>query len=334
MSENKEIVTRSAKTFSTIARKKDSSLDVKRGDSFSIDPRQLYIVDGFNVREIDQAHVDSFKEAYMDGEYVPYIEVVLVDVLNTETNKTEQKAKVIDGHHRATALHQLIAEGKEVPFLITVIPFVGNDGDEIFRMITSSQGRPLLAMERAAAYLRLVNRGLSQTDIAKRCFDTQSNVSALLKLNEAPIELQNMINNQQISHSRVILLMRSFGADKALEAAKIEISDSEEEKAIESPDSFELKPENDPKKKKKARLKHITYSKDDVSKLDRIAFSLSLKSESKAGGLKVGDKIEIDQELLDLMNSLDKRRNEIDSHNSDVDRKLAELSALKDNDNQ
>lgn len=74
----------------------------KSSKQSQIDPALLVIEEGFNARPIDREHVDGFKVSYKSGAHVPPIVVWVED----------GQIVVNDGHHRATALHELLAEGE------------------------------------------------------------------------------------------------------------------------------------------------------------------------------------------------------------------------------
>ncbi len=69
-----------AKTETNITTRKTYLLDVE----------ELYVESGYNIREIDQTHVEEFRDAFIAGEHVPPLAVQV----------TEQSIKIIDGHHR------------------------------------------------------------------------------------------------------------------------------------------------------------------------------------------------------------------------------------------
>lgn len=116
--------------------------------TFLVPLSEIYVEPGFNVREIDQLHVEEFRDAFIAGEYIPPLAVQV----------TDQGIKVIDGHHRYYGAIAATEAGTEIPRL-ECKDFVGSDADRIAFMVTSSQGKALSPLERAAAYQRLVNQG-------------------------------------------------------------------------------------------------------------------------------------------------------------------------------
>jgi len=47
--------------------------------TFLVPLAELYIEPGYNVREIDQAHVEEFRDAFIAGEFVPPLAVQVTE---------------------------------------------------------------------------------------------------------------------------------------------------------------------------------------------------------------------------------------------------------------
>jgi hypothetical protein len=75
--------------------------------------------------------------------------------------------KVIDGHHRYYGAIEAMKAGAQI-IRLECKDFVGNEADRIAFMVTRNQGKPLTALERAAAYQRLRNQGGSLTKSRRR----------------------------------------------------------------------------------------------------------------------------------------------------------------------
>ncbi len=311
-------------TLDALARKKGDSkgtlvAEMTRGNSININPKDLWIEPNFNIREICPDHVEGFKQSYMNDKMVPPIEVKLVLVTNLATGEEEQKVKVIEGHHRTHGIWAAIEAGKSIP-LITVMPFTGNDIEEVTRMVVSSQGRQLSHMERAHAYNRMVNLGISQTEISKRVHDHLANISNLLKLVSAPQQLQTLINNGDIAINRVHSLVREFNSfDKVLAAVIIEIEDRQERKAA-----------------KKSGGKAYTgntsiYRKTSLKKIEtqstqNVVSSLGERLESIELGEGETATIELTAEEIQTILALRSSIQAVETHNKEVALNLAKRS--------
>ena len=171
---------------------------------------ELYVEIGYNIREIDQTHVEEFRDAYIAGEHVPPLAVQV----------TEQGIKIIDGHHRyygaklaQEAGHYIRLECKD---------FIGSEADRIAFMVTSSQGRALEPLERAAAYQRLINQGWEPAQIAKKVKRSITDVENHLALMTSGDELIALVKNKEVAATTAVALVREHGAS-AGRVAKTEL---------------------------------------------------------------------------------------------------------------
>lgn len=73
--------------------------------------------------------------------------------------------------------------GHEIPRL-ECKDFSGSEADRIAFMVTSSQGKALSPLERAAAYQRLLNQGWTPAEIAKKVKRSPADVDQHLQLLE------------------------------------------------------------------------------------------------------------------------------------------------------
>ncbi|MFY7420160.1 ParB/RepB/Spo0J family partition protein [Enterobacter cloacae complex sp. IR5428] len=177
--------------------------------TFLVPLSEIYVEPGFNVREIDQLHVEEFRDAFIAGEFVPPLAVQV----------TEQGIKIIDGHHRYYGALAATAAGTEVA-RIECKDFIGSEADRIAFMITSSQGKALSPLERAAAYQRLVNQGRTPAEIAKMVKRSLGDVDHHLQLLSCGDELIDMVKAGEVSASTAVALSREHGAQAPTVAAR------------------------------------------------------------------------------------------------------------------
>ncbi|HDS8886770.1 TPA: DNA-binding protein [Enterobacter hormaechei subsp. steigerwaltii] len=177
--------------------------------TFLVPLSEIYVEPGFNVREIDQLHVEEFRDAFIAGEFVPPLAVQV----------TEKGIKIIDGHHRYYGALAASASGTEIA-RIECKDFVGSEADRIAFMITSSQGKALSPLERAAAYQRLVNQGRTPAEIAKMVKRSVGDVDHHLQLLSCGDELIDMVKAGEVSASTAVALSREHGAQAPTVAAR------------------------------------------------------------------------------------------------------------------
>ncbi|EDC8080767.1 DNA-binding protein [Salmonella enterica subsp. enterica serovar Agona] len=206
-------------------KKGDNGTGIVVNRTFIVPISELYVEPGLNIRDVDLEHVNEFRDAFIAGEYVPPLAVQV----------TEQGVKIIDGHHRYYGALAATAAGTEIA-RIECKDFVGSEADRIAFMITSSQGKALSPLERAAAYQRLVNQGRTSAEIAKMVKRSVADVDHHLQLLSCGDELIDMVKAGEVSASTAVALSREHGAqaasvatrqmDKAKAAGKTKLSRS------------------------------------------------------------------------------------------------------------
>lgn len=182
--------------------------NVKRANSFMIDPRIIQIEPGFNPRGMftdnyweqpdTLAHIEQFVKAYRNGDFVPPIAVKVIDGVPF----------VRDGEHRLRALRKLIAEG--VPF--QRVEVVEASGDELAQAKTNfnaNNGRQWSAVERAVHYGRFKSYGMTVEEIAHEVGKTVQHVYQMLTILEMPLEMKRRIQEGTISASAAINLFKN-----------------------------------------------------------------------------------------------------------------------------
>lgn len=171
---------------------------------FTVLLEAIYVEEGFNVKgQVYRDVVDSMKAAYVKGNYVPKMVV--------QANEDGTKFKVIDGHHRFTALTELVAEGHEYR-RVEVEGFTGSEADQVNLMIKSSQGRNLTPLERATGYYRLVNKfGWTRQEVADEMLVHLSSVAHHLAIAELPDSIKELIRADRIAADYAVEVHRKYG---------------------------------------------------------------------------------------------------------------------------
>lgn len=178
-------------------KKEATELDIKSNKTFMVPVEHIFIEDGFNVRDLDQEHIQSLAQAYSDGCMMPAL------IIKT----TKEGFKIIDGHHRLSAakiagVHRL--ECKE---------FAGTEVEQIAYMVSSSQGRNLKPVERAHAYRRMMHMGMTKDEIAKAVRRSRGDVDNHLLLLEAGDDVLQAIKNGEVAATEVQKELRKSGAE-------------------------------------------------------------------------------------------------------------------------
>lgn len=157
----------------------------KKKDLLMVDPRNLVVAEGFNVRT-DMGDLNALKDSILDtGLQVP---------LKAKKLKGEEdKYQVVDGHRRLQAILLAIEEGHDIPY-VEVVSFTGNDEDQIVAMLVTGTGqKPLTEVEQGEAIKRLTNFGFKVDSLAKKMGKSTPYAYYLLKIANLPQKVKNLI---------------------------------------------------------------------------------------------------------------------------------------------
>lgn len=300
-------------------RKMSTDKEVKRANGYNADPRLLWIEDGFNIREIDESHVEGFIKSYQDGKYVPPIEVRVVEVDN------KRRLKVIEGHHRTVALYKLLDDGVNIE-TVPVVEMSGNDIDQLTRMIKSTEGKPLTAVELAHAYRRMEKLGLTKGQIAEEVGSSPAHINNIMLLLNAPQELKNMVQNGDYPHSLAIANIRTHGPDLALVMAK------EDDKVNKVKENAKNEGKRLSKSERTSSFRKMNLPHKKVQTLTSVATKIanSINVEELVDSENVS--LTIDTSTAMRLLELAEQIKEIDDHNISVDEKMKEAveNAIKE----
>ncbi len=180
--------------------KEKNGTEMSAKKTFLVPLAELYVEPGYNVREIDQAHVEEFRDAFIAGEFVPPLAVQV----------TDKGIKIIDGHHRYHGAVMATEAGHEIARL-ECKDFSGSEADRIAFMVTSSQGKALAPLERAAAYQRLINQGWTPAEVAKKVKRSAADVDQHLQLLDCSDGLIAMVKSGEVAPTTAVALSRHHG---------------------------------------------------------------------------------------------------------------------------
>lgn len=179
---------------------------VRKDDVYKIPPDSLLEEPGFNERDYNDpevvAKIEEFAQAYTNGQFVPHL-VVRIDA-------GTGKFYIVEGHQRTRGAKLAITRGASVPYLVCV-PFRGNDVDRFHCQLDSQAGLALKPVGIARLYLKLLNLGATEEEIAARRNKELSHVQAMLVLAQAPAEVHRMVNSGQVAATLAIQVLRDKG---------------------------------------------------------------------------------------------------------------------------
>jgi ParB/RepB/Spo0J family partition protein len=189
---------------------------ISKGDTFRVDPRQLQIDPGFNVRDLDaptaRDALDELKASIRaEGVQVP-LEIRLVG----------EALHVVSGHRRHKVVMELIAEGVDIAHIPAIAePRAVDEADRTARLITLNSGEPLSQMEKAEVVRRLLGYGWDRGKIAQRLgFKSAQTVANFELLLSAPVEVKTAVREGELSASNAVSMVRAGNASEALTTAR------------------------------------------------------------------------------------------------------------------
>lgn len=279
-------MTKPAKHVSQIALWKHLKEQNKSGktDIIFVDPKELVIEEGYNIRPIDWTYVDQLAQDYKKGDPIPpiVVEILMVD--------GKPVPFVREGHHRTHGACK--ADMIQVP----IIPFKGNKEAAIALMFKSGSTRPLTRVQRATGVRRLRACNMSQEAVAKFLGISQGEVSILEKIFMLPEAVKDMIEKNLVAATTAIELYAEHGDDlydiliARLEQKQVEAVDATaEQTAQESLIKDDVTTEDAPAKQKRAAL----TSKDFKPKLPKLARKTLHSMEDTL--LSLGSQLDIDK---------------------------------------
>lgn len=201
---------------------KTEVLKTKRKDRvlMSVDPRNLIIKQGFNVRK-DYGNLEELMTSIIEsGLQVP--------IKARELKDDSEKWEVVDGHRRLEAILLAIELGHEYQY-VDVLAFKGNEEEQVISMLITGTGqKPLNEMEQSNAVQRLIDFGYRVDDIAKKMGRSLPHVYYLVKLSALPMKIKDRIQEGYISGLATTSITDKYSEDEWEERVEQAISNANE----------------------------------------------------------------------------------------------------------
>lgn len=179
--------------------------ETKKTDILLVDPRNIIIVDGFNVRT-DMGDIEAMANSILElGLQVP---------LMGKKVRGEDKFELVDGHRRFKAIQFLLAKGHDVPY-VKLTPFTGNEEDRVLAMVTTGTGqKPLTELEQAEAIKRLINFHYKPEEIGRKIGKSVPHIYNMILLANATKKIKEIVERGEISGTTVVHIVRQTDNEK------------------------------------------------------------------------------------------------------------------------
>jgi ParB family transcriptional regulator, chromosome partitioning protein len=222
----------------------EETLKTKKTDLLMIDPRNIIVEEGFNVRT-DMGDIDGLSESI--------VEVGQLEPITVCKQRGTDKYILTDGHRRMAAINRAIEQGKNIPYVRAIVS-TGNIEDRLFAMVITGIGKKALnSLEEGEAYKRLKAYGYEVKDIAAKVGKSLPHIYNMLKLADVPQQVKKYVTDGSISGNTVVgLLKDAKTAEDLLRIVEEAVLASEVEQEVEVADGKT----QTGGKKKKATARH------------------------------------------------------------------------------
>ena len=197
----------------------------KRTDIYSVDPRNVVVVENFNVRR-DFA-LDELKEQIKaQGVLNP------ITVIPFKDEDGNEKYRLVDGERRLRATLAAIDEGADIKRIKALfLPRNTKEEDLLIEQMMRNEGKNFTEYEQAIMFQRFRDKfGYTPAEIAAKFCKSQTFVGRCLSLLELAPEIQTKIEQGEISTGAVRQIVSTNKDDEKAQIAAVEdaIADAKE----------------------------------------------------------------------------------------------------------
>lgn len=202
----------------------------KRTDIYSVDPRNVVVVDNFNVRR-DFA-IDELKEQIkLQGVLNP------ITVVPFKDENGDEKYRLVDGERRLRATLAAISEGADIKRIKAIfLPRNTKEEDLLIEQMMRNEGKNFTEYESAIMFQRFRDKfGYTQSEIAQKFGKSITFIGRCLSLLDLAPEIQEKIEKGEISTGAVRQIVGlNKGDDNAQIAAVQDVVDDAKSKGKKS----------------------------------------------------------------------------------------------------
>jgi ParB family transcriptional regulator, chromosome partitioning protein len=193
----------------------------RSGDLWMIDPRNLKVAEGFNVRDHDEAY--EARVAWLTNEIQQKGFMRTAPLAGYAVRVGDENVVYITaGHRRLEATLRAIASGTPIERIPVITHPSGTKPADLVAMLhTENNSDPLKPNEIAKLCERLQAYGLDNDEIAKRLGFTPQYIKQLFDLAATPDPVRKMVAEGKVSASLAVKTVKAQGkkAQEVLETA-------------------------------------------------------------------------------------------------------------------
>ena len=181
----------------------------KRTDIYQVNPRNVVVVENFNVRR--DFDIEELKEQIKaKGVLNP------ITVIPFKDENGVEKYRLVDGERRLRATLAAIEDGAEIARIKAIyLNRATKEEDLLIEQMMRNEGKNFTEYECAIMFLRFKeNFGYTQAEIASKFKKSTAFVSRCLSLMELAPEIQEKLGNNEISVKAVRDIVTNVGEDE------------------------------------------------------------------------------------------------------------------------
>lgn len=189
----------------------------KRTDIYNIDPRNVVVVDNFNVRR--NFAIDELKEQIKaQGVLNP------ITVVPFKDEDGNEKYRLVDGERRLRATLAAISEGADIKRVKAIfLPRNTKEEDLLIEQMMRNEGKNFTEYEQAIMFQRFRDKfGYTQSEIASKFCKSATFVGRCLSLLELAPEIQEKLEKGEISTGAVRQIVGLNKEDESAQIAAVE----------------------------------------------------------------------------------------------------------------
>ncbi len=197
----------------------------KRTDIFHIDPRNIVVMENFNVRrDFDLSELKEQIKA--KGVLNP------ITVIPFKDENGVERYRLVDGERRYRATMEAISEGADIPYIKALkAPKDASTEDLYIEQMMRNEGKRFTEYECAIMFRRFKEEfGYSQVEIANKFKKSPAFISKCLSLLDLPEYIQEKVVNGELSAKAAREIASNYDTPKAqVKAAKMAVDSAEKQ---------------------------------------------------------------------------------------------------------
>lgn len=195
-------------------------IESKKNTYYKVDSRLIDIVEGFNVRT-DFSDVEELAESIRENGVKGLLRVY----------RNGDRFNLIDGERRLRGCRLLNESGINLLVPVIIEDQKASEESRVLDMLIFNDGKKLNPLEESEAISRLMNYGMSASDISKKTGKSVVYINNLKLLSGSPSEMKNWIRDETIKSTLAIQILKEEGSfEKATETLRTAI----QEKGVET----------------------------------------------------------------------------------------------------